>query len=147
MQHLHTKCSPEAHSLSSLLTLNHSPWRVGHLVLHAKSLQSCPTLCNPMDCSLSGSSVHRIYAGKNTRVGCHALLQVIFPMQGLNPCLLCLLHWQVDSLLRKPRGKPSECRGTLSIVGWRRKLCLPGAFFFLHQLRFTLWHSRCLLQR
>ena len=29
--------------------------------------------------------------GKNTRVGCHALLQRIFPTQGLNPCLLCLL--------------------------------------------------------
>ena len=26
----------------------------------AKSLQSCPTLCDPMDCSLPGSSVHRI---------------------------------------------------------------------------------------
>ena len=26
----------------------------------AKSLQSCPTLCNPMDYSLPGSSVHRI---------------------------------------------------------------------------------------
>ena len=26
----------------------------------AKSLQSCPTLCNPMDCSLPGSSVHGI---------------------------------------------------------------------------------------
>ena len=28
--------------------------------VHAKSLQSCPTLCNPMNCSLPGSSVHRI---------------------------------------------------------------------------------------
>ena len=27
---------------------------------HAQLLQSCPTLCNPMDCSLPGSSVHRI---------------------------------------------------------------------------------------
>ena len=26
----------------------------------AKSLQSCPTLCNPMDCSLPGFSVHGI---------------------------------------------------------------------------------------
>ena len=26
----------------------------------AKSLQSCPTLCNPTDCSLPGSSVHGI---------------------------------------------------------------------------------------
>ena len=29
-------------------------------MLHAQSLQSCPTLCNPMDCSSPGSSVHRI---------------------------------------------------------------------------------------
>ena len=27
----------------------------------AKSLQSCPTLCNPMDCSLPGSSIHGIF--------------------------------------------------------------------------------------
>ena len=26
----------------------------------AKSLQSCPTLCDPMDCSLPGSSIHGI---------------------------------------------------------------------------------------
>ena len=26
----------------------------------AKSLQSCPTLCDPVDCSLPGSSVHGI---------------------------------------------------------------------------------------
>ena len=31
-------------------------------------------------------------------MGCHALLQGIFPTQGLNPCLSCLLHWQADSL-------------------------------------------------
>ena len=44
--------------------------------------------------------------GKNTGVICHALLQEIFPMQGLNPCFLCLLHWQVDSLSWVPPGKP-----------------------------------------
>ena len=32
--------------------------------------QSCPTLCNPMDCSLPGSSVHGYSPGKNTGVGC-----------------------------------------------------------------------------
>ena len=37
--------------------------------------------------------------GKNTGVGCHFLLQGVFPTQGLNPCLLRLLHWQADSLL------------------------------------------------
>ena len=35
---------------------------------------------------------------KNPGVGCHFLLQGIFLVQGLNLCLLCLLHWQVDSL-------------------------------------------------
>ena len=37
--------------------------------------QSCLTLCNPMDCSPPGSSVHGILQGKNTGVGCHFLLQ------------------------------------------------------------------------
>ena len=32
------------------------------------------------------------------RQGCHFLLQVIFPTQGSNPCLLHLLHWEADSL-------------------------------------------------
>ena len=40
-----------------------------------------------------GSSVHGILH-KNTGVGCRALLQGIFPTQGLNLHLLCLLHWQ-----------------------------------------------------
>ena len=63
-----------------------------------KSLQLCPTLCNLMDCSPPGSSVHGDSPGKNTGVGCHALLQGIFPTQGLNPRLSCLLHWQAGSL-------------------------------------------------
>ena len=31
------------------------------LVGYGEVAQSCPTLCNPMDCSLPGSSVHRIF--------------------------------------------------------------------------------------
>ena len=50
--------------------------------------QSCLTLCNPMDCRPPGSSVHRDSPDKNTGVGCHALLQGIFPTQGSNPGLL-----------------------------------------------------------
>ena len=49
--------------------------------------QSCLTLCIPMDCRPPGSSVHGDFPGKNTGVGCHALLQGIFPTQGLNPSL------------------------------------------------------------
>ena len=40
--------------------------------------------------------------GKNTGVGCHALLQGIFLSQGSNPCLLHLPHWQAGSLLPVP---------------------------------------------
>ena len=49
--------------------------------------QLCPTLVNPMDCSLPGSSVHGDCPGKNIGVGCHAHLQRIFPTQGLSPGL------------------------------------------------------------
>ena len=41
-------------------------------------------------------------AGKNTVIGCHALLKGIFPTQGLNSYLLYLLHWQADSLPLAP---------------------------------------------
>ena len=50
--------------------------------------QSCPILCNPMGYSPPGSSVHGDSPGKNTGVGCYALLQGIFPAQGSNPGLL-----------------------------------------------------------
>ena len=49
--------------------------------------QSCPILCEPVDCSPPGSSVHGKSPGKNTGVGCHAFLQRTFPTQGLNPGL------------------------------------------------------------
>ena len=52
------------------------------------------TLCNAMDCSPPVSAVHWISPGRDTGVGCHFLLQGIFPTQGSNPHLL---HWQVDS--------------------------------------------------
>ena len=63
-----------------------------------KVLQLCPTLCYPMNGSPPDSFVHRDSPGKNTRLGCHVLLQRIFPTQELNPHLLSLLHWQAGSL-------------------------------------------------
>ena len=38
------------------------------------------------------------FPGNNAGVGCHLLLQGIFLTQGWDPSLLCLLHWQADSL-------------------------------------------------
>ena len=74
-----------------------------YMCVCANSLQSCLTLCEPMPARLL-CSWH--FTGKNTGAGCHALLQGIFPTQGSNSCLLCLLHWQVGSLPLVPPGKP-----------------------------------------
>ena len=49
-------------------------------------------LCDHMDCSLPGSSARGNSPGKNTGVGCCALLQGIFLTKGSNLCLLYLLH-------------------------------------------------------
>ena len=57
------------------------------LLMLCFSLSVRLTLCDPMDCSPPGSSVHGDSLGKNTRVSCHALLQGIFQTQELNPGL------------------------------------------------------------
>ena len=69
--------------------------------------QSFMTLCDPMDrtrqAPLSmGFSRQESWSG-------HALLQGIFLTPGLNPGLLCLLHWHVGSLPAGPPGKPWKC--------------------------------------
>ena len=58
-----------------------------------------------MDCSPPGSSSMG-FSRQETGVGCHVLLQRIFPTQGLNPHLLCLLSWQAGSWPLAPPGKP-----------------------------------------
>ena len=47
----------------------------GPIAAAAKSLQSCPTLCDPIDGSPPGSPHPWDSPGKNTGVGCHCLLQ------------------------------------------------------------------------
>ena len=72
-------------------------------------VQLCLTLCDLMNCSLPGSSVHEISHGKNTGVGCHFLLQGIFLTQGLN---LHLLHWQADALPLSHQGSSPRLLST-----------------------------------
>ena len=64
---------------------------------------SCPTLGHAWTGRLLCS---RASPGKNTGVGCHSLLQGISSTQGSNAHLLCLLHWQVDSLPLCHLGSP-----------------------------------------
>ena len=66
-----------------------SIWIFGHACVCAKSLQLCPSLCNPVDCSLPGSSVHGILQARILEWG------AMSSSRGSN---LCLLHWQAGSL-------------------------------------------------
>ena len=62
--------------------------------------QLCPALCNPINRTLSASSVHGDSPSKYTGMGSHALLQGIFPTQGFNP-------------------GPPHCRGILYCLGYQ----------------------------
>ena len=86
------------------LTLRVYPESICVLWVHAKSLRSRPTLCDPVDCSPPGSSVHGILQAR-------ILEWVAMPssrgsFQGSNPRVLHLLHWQMGSLPLVPPGKP-----------------------------------------
>ena len=82
--------------------------------------QSCLTLCHPFDHSPPDSSVYGI---SQARMGCYFLLQGILATQGLNPCLLCLLH--CGQILY-----PLSHQGSLSLEDQTNELCL--FFFFLN---------------
>ena len=85
-----------------------------------KPVLSCSVVSNSLRphglCSLPGSSVHGDSPGKNAGLGCHDLLQWIFPTQELNLCLLCLLHCQAGSLPLAPPVKLSYPQGNHSLV-------------------------------
>ena len=83
--------------------------------------QSCLTLCDPRDCSPPGSSVHGHPPGKHTGVGCHALLQGIFPTQRLNPSLLHC-RWILYHLSHQ--GSPRILEW-VSLLQERRELLYP----------------------
>ena len=96
--------------------------------------QSCLILFDPMNCSLPGSSVHGDSPGKNTGVDCHALLQGIFPSQGLNPglphcrrILYCLSHqgspWTLEWVAYPFSRGSSQPRSQTKVS------CIAGGFF------------------
>ena len=68
------------------ITLRYYWWiRFQHMNLKWSEIaQSCPTLCNPMDCSLPGSSIHGIFPGKNT-VGYWKWVAISFSRRSSRP--------------------------------------------------------------
>ena len=92
--------------------------------------QSCPTVCDSKDCSPPGSSVHGDSPGKNTGVGCHALLQRE-SSQPRSPAL------QTDSLLAEPPWKPKNTDvGSLSLL---------QGIFLTQESKWGLLHGRQIL--
>ena len=76
--------------------------------------QSCPTLCDPMDYSPPGSSVHGDSPGKNTGVGCQCPPSGDLPNPGIEPRSPAL--W-ADSSLSEPPGKHENTGvGSLSLL-------------------------------
>ena len=83
-------------------------WKSPAFCRKVKVVQSCLTFCDPMDYNPPASSVPGDSPSKNTGVGCHSLLQGIFPTQVLNPGLLhcrkilyCLSHQGSHSLIQR----------------------------------------------
>ena len=72
----------------SMSCLNLLCFTFSHDAVLCLATQSCSTLCKSIDCSTPGFFFHGNSPGKNTGVGCHALLQGIFPTQRPNPGLL-----------------------------------------------------------
>ena len=76
----------------------------------AKSLQSCPTLCNTMDGSPPGSSVHGDSPGKNTGVGCPPPGDL--PNSGIKPVSPVAYALQADALPLGHWRNPEGCSGS-----------------------------------
>ena len=90
-------------------------------------------LLHPWDCP-----------GKNTWDGCYFLFQTIFPTQRLSPGLLCLLHWQKDSLHCATWEALSWCFSSFQSLsqGWLSATPWTAA----HQASLSITDSRSLLK-
>ena len=85
--------------------------------------QSCVTLWDPMDCSLSGSSVHGIFQSRILE-----LLHRIFPTQGSNLRLSCLLHSQEDSFTPSATWEAYTNTQIYYLLDTRDNIHLKGVF-------------------
>ena len=75
------------------------------MCVSAKSLQLCPTPCDRLDCSLLGSSVHRIFQARILEWVAMPSSRASSQPRDWTP-VSCLLYWQVGSLPPRPPGKP-----------------------------------------
>ena len=69
--------------------------------MRVKSLQSCLTLCDPMDCDPPGSSVYGIVQARILEWVAMASSRGSSPPRD-GTCVSCLLQWQAGSLPLAP---------------------------------------------
>ena len=140
------ECWPHRGSTADLFRVMERYYSFAVVVITCLCLvaQSCLTLCNPLDCSPPGSSVHGDSPGKNIGVDCHALLQGILPSQGSNPgiphcrCILYHLSHQGSPWILQWVAYPFSRE-----TSWPRHRsgvpCIAGRFF-------TSWATREVLK-
>ena len=87
--------------------------------------QSCPTLCDPLDCSPPGSSIHGVSPGKNTRVGCNTLFLNLTLLLSKSFSGFFLKHRLISLIIF---GLP-----WFTLLSW-------AAYNLLHDLNCSRWH-------
>ena len=127
------------------------PVSLNYLVLCLVA-QLCLTLCHPMNCKPARLLCNGDSPRKNTEVGCHALLQGIFPTQRSNPglphCRQILYHLSHQGILTSrllcPWNSPGQntgvgshsfSRGSSQPRDWTQVSCIAGDFFIIWATR------------
>ena len=156
--YIHIMDRNTAHKITAsfdISSMDSTGWLSGHLLISIhiyvcvccvpdNSLQSCPTLCYPMDCSLPGSSVHGILQARILEgVAMPSSRGFSWPRDRTpNLDLLCILHWQMGSLPLVPLGKPVCVCVCVYGVGC---LSLLQRIFPTQELNPSLLHCRQIL--
>ena len=103
--------------------------------------QLCLTLCNPVDCSPPGLCPWNS-PSRNTGVGCHALLQGIFPTQGSHLHLLqCVTRSPGEKKVMQMKSTGPSLEQTFTVLEIFF-LCTP--FSYLFPLLPSSWEVSCL---
>ena len=104
--HTHTLVYTHAHMDASTYLGRRLPSSIQAYVMRAKLLQSCPTLCDPMDCVVCQAPLSMGFSRQEYWSGLPHPPPGDLLDPGIYPCLFCLLHWQVGSSPLASLGKP-----------------------------------------
>ena len=112
--------------------------QVIRFLLH--SLQSCPTLCNPMDCNLQ-APLSMGFSRQEYWCGLSCPPPEDLPDSGSNSHLSCLLHLQAGSLPLEPPGKSEGYLGECLLSGERTEYKRPSLLGDRSRCLHPGWHS------